>query len=294
MIWPVDSDGERMKATNPESLPNHGRASRGRFFALAFLLVVLLISLLAPEVHADALAKPTNVVAREHQTTGNRYYRLREFEKAIEEYKAGAVREDAPVFYYNLGQCYRQLGRNEDAIWHYERFLERGKPTGEVEASVRDFIAQMKGELEKKAMKQPPVEVAPPSPASPGMLAAAPPPEGGRGTSTQRKIAITMAPVGLAVVGLGLGLGLRAHSFEDDAAEICPMNPCARSDDANTALDRGKTNARYANVAVGVGGAAILGAVVLWISGPPAERKRTAVVPQVSRTFAGVTASLRF
>jgi tetratricopeptide (TPR) repeat protein len=144
---------ERMNRTNQELSPSHAQA-----FAFASLLVVSLGFVLATTAHADPLAKPTNVVARDYLTTGNRFYRLREFEKAIEEYKAGAVREDSPIFYYNLGQCYRQLGRYEDAIWHYERFLERGKPTGEVEASVRDFIVQMRGELEKKAMKQPPIE----------------------------------------------------------------------------------------------------------------------------------------
>ncbi len=286
-----------MKGTNQGSISSHAPA-----FVLAPLFV-LAISALAGAAHADPLAKPTNAVARDYLTTGNRLYRLREFEKAIEEYKAGAVREDAPVFYYNLGQCYRQLGRYEDAIWHYERFLERGKPTGEVEASVRDFIAQMKGELEKKAMKQPPVEPAPPAPAAPAttvsaspgqMLPVVPPAEDHRGMTSRRKLVIGIGVAGAAVVGLGVGLGLRAQSFRDDAADVCPMNPCARSDEANELIDRGKTNALYANVAFGIGGAAILGAAVLWITGSRAERKTMAIVPQGSRTFAGVAASLRF
>ena len=103
-----------------------------------------------------------------------------------------------------------------------------------------------------------------------------------------------MGPAGLAVVGLGVGLGVRARSFQDDAAAICPMESCARANEANELIDRGKTNARYANVAFGVGGAAILGTVVLWITGSPTERKNTAILPQVSSTFTGVAGSLRF
>lgn len=293
-----------MKATNQESISSCSRscarALRGRSRALAF--IVLLSPMLASVVHADSLAKPTNVVAREHQTTGNRYYRLREFEKAIEEYKAGAFKEDAPVFYYNLGQSYRQLGRYKDAIWHYERFLERGKPTGEVEVSVRDFITQMKGELEKKAMKQPPVSSAPPpqppvSSDSELRKARAVPQvavEPHSGMPLQKKLAIAFGVGGVAVVGLGTGLGLRARSFKDDAAGVCPMNPCRRSDEANELIDRGKTNALYSNVALGIGGAGILGAIVLWVTGPPSERNTMAIVPQVSHTFTGATASLRF
>jgi tetratricopeptide (TPR) repeat protein len=144
-----------MQATNQESI-----SSRGRAFTLASLFVVWLFS--ATTAHADALAPPADAVARKHQVTGNRYYRvLRDFEKAIEEYQAGALREDAPVFSYNLGQCYRRLGRYEDAIWHYERFLDRGKPTGEIEASVEKFIAEMKDKLAKKAMTMPSAEPAP-------------------------------------------------------------------------------------------------------------------------------------
>lgn len=137
-----------------------GISSRARAFVP--LLVALLLCSVAATAHGDALAHPTNPIAREHLTAGNRLYRVREFEKAIEEYKAGALRESATVFHYNLGQCYRQLGRYEDALWHYERFLERGKPTGEVEKVTRSFIDQMRSELEKKAMTQPPVEPAPP------------------------------------------------------------------------------------------------------------------------------------
>jgi hypothetical protein len=50
-------------------------------------------------------------VAREHLIRGNRLYNTRAFDAAIEAYKAGALAEPAPVFDYNLGQTYRQLGR---------------------------------------------------------------------------------------------------------------------------------------------------------------------------------------
>lgn len=275
-------------------------SSNARALTFALLLVASLTGAIATSTtaHADPLAKPNNVVAHEHLKTGNRYYRVREFEKAIEEYKAGALREDASVFYYNLGQCYRQLGRYEDAIWHYERFLERGRPTGDVATSVKDFVVQMKNELEKKAMKQPPVEPAPTSPASPlpegGPGPAQALPGGNPGMSLQRKFALTIGAAGIAAVGVGVGIGLRARSFKDDAAAICPMSPCARPDEANALIERGKTNARYANIGFGVGATAVLGAAVLWLTGSPAERKSTTITPQVSPAFAGIAAALKF
>jgi hypothetical protein len=110
----------------------------------------------------------------------------------------------------------------------------------------------------------------------------------------QRKLAIGIGVTGAAAVGLGVAFGLRAQSLKDDAAEVCPMNPCGRSEEANALLDRGKSSALYANVAISVGGAAIVGAAVLWIIGSPANRSVTAIVPRISSTFGGVAASLRF
>lgn len=106
------------------------------------------------------LSRPSNPEARQKLTAGTRLYRLREFEKAIEEYKAGALKEDSAVFYYNLGQCYRQLGRYEDAIWHYQRFLDRADPLPpRYKTAVEGFIHDMRVELEHQAMTRPPTEV---------------------------------------------------------------------------------------------------------------------------------------
>lgn len=63
---------------------------------------------------------------------------MREFDGAVKEYKAGALIESAAIFDYNLGQCYRQLGKYADAIWHYERCLRSGIGTQEEAASIQN------------------------------------------------------------------------------------------------------------------------------------------------------------
>ena len=104
----------------------------------------------------DDIAKPNIAAAREHLAKGTKLYRLREFDKAIEAYKAGALVEDAPVFHYNLGQCYRQLGRPEDAIWHYQRFLDRANPLPpKYKQAAEDFIRDMKIEIDKRLVAKP-------------------------------------------------------------------------------------------------------------------------------------------
>jgi len=122
------------------------------------ILCLIAASALLPRVAIadDEIAKPIVPAAKEHLAQGTKLYRLRDFDKAIEEYKAGALVEDAPVFHYNLGQCYRQLGRPEDAIWHYQRFLDRANPLPpKYKQATEDFIRDMKAEVEKRLIAKP-------------------------------------------------------------------------------------------------------------------------------------------
>lgn len=130
-------------------------------WGVAVAQAFLIAAVAATNTHAGPLSKPEAGEARSHLALGNKLYGVRSFDKAVEEYKAGALVEPAPVFDYNLGQCYRMLGRYDEAIWHYERFLSRGNPQGEILDAVKGFLTQMRSELEKKAMTQKPVEPGP-------------------------------------------------------------------------------------------------------------------------------------
>jgi tetratricopeptide (TPR) repeat protein len=109
----------------------------------------------------NPLARPTNREAREHLDRGNRLYNTRSFDEAIVEFKAGTLVEPASVFDYNLGQAYRQLGKYKEAIWHYERFLNYGKPDGELLDAVNAFLKEMRTQLANRALTMPPTEPAP-------------------------------------------------------------------------------------------------------------------------------------
>lgn len=110
-----------------------------------------------------AIRKPHAEEALTHLARATKLYNVRSFEEAAAEYKAGALVESAPIFDYNLGQCYRQLGKYKEAIWHYERFVKESPETTDHDLAVQGFITQMKAELEKKAMTAPPTEAAPTS-----------------------------------------------------------------------------------------------------------------------------------
>lgn len=239
-------------------------------------VAVLVWSMLLLCAHAayadDPLAKPTAAAARDHLAAGNKLYRLREFDKAIEEYKAGALIEDVPVFYFNLGQCYRQLGRYEDAIWHYDRFLQRGKPTGQIREAVEALRTQMKSELDKKAMTQPPVEPAPESkPAqekSPKTIRVSSEPWYRDG------VGWGLAAGGVVAISVSTWLFVDANSLEKDADGQATQS--VRSELRERASSR-----RTAGVIVGLGGAALLTTGIIKFTLRPHNREQTVTTLRV-------------
>jgi hypothetical protein len=108
------------------------------------------------------------------------------------------------------------------------------------------------------------------------------------------QLAIGVGVAGVAVVGVGVWAGLSASGLEDDAHALCAAVVCTEAVAANDALDRARTRATLANLAYGVGGAAIAGAAILWFTGGRAAPERVAVTPVLAPGAAGVAAAVRF
>ncbi len=142
---------------------------------------------------------------------------------------------------------------------------------------------------EKKVAEEKPVDVEDRMPApepSPGMF------------TTQRKIAVGVGVLGVAGVAAAFVLGGKATDLEDQAHDLCPTQVCpGMSDQANGLLDDARAKAFQANIALGVGAAAVVGAAVLWFTGGPSGgggEKTLAVTPHVSPTQAGLDLAVRF
>lgn len=251
-------------ASEPENLEQRG----SRILAYATMFVLALLVSTTSAYADDPLAKPASAEARERLVAGNRLYRLREFDKAVEQYKAGALKEDSPVFHYNLGQCFRQLGEYEDAIWHYERFLDRGRPTGEIKDAVDGFIKQMKDELAKKAMTQPPTDPAPDT-----RPTAQPPPAAV--TVIDRAEPWYMDGVGWGLTGAGIigvggsiGLFISASGLDDDANAETQQQ-------VRDELHERASNRRLIGAVIGIAGGAALVTGVIKLVIRPKDRERT-------------------
>ncbi len=250
-----------------------GARFAGRLRALSVLFALLLTSRLASA--DDEIAKPTTTVAQEHLTKGVRLYRLGDFEEAIKEYKEGALSEDAPVFYYNLGQSYRKLGNYDKAIWNYQRFLERAKPLpAKYKTAVEGFIREMTAEKEQAARNTPPTEPAP-DPKEPTVAAApvaAPPADV---TVIERgepwygdTFGWGIAGTGLVGSGVAIWLVLDAKGLDDDA------NAESSQDKQASLRDRADSR-RLAGTIVGIAGGAALVAGIIKLAVTQPDRSRT-------------------
>src|SRR5882724_9357480 len=114
---------------------------------LLVIFCFVVASLPTPALAGDPLARPLDPKACGHLDRGNNLYDAGSFKEAIDEYKAGETIEPAPVFDFNLGQAHRQLGLYREALWHYDRFVNKGEPTGRLRDAVIAFMAEMRTHL---------------------------------------------------------------------------------------------------------------------------------------------------
>jgi hypothetical protein len=118
----------------------------------------------------------------------------------------------------------------------------------------------------------------------------------------RRKLALGVAGAGLASVAAGAVLGYQAQGLRDRAERRCPVIGCSPADAeaANSLNDRAQTRALTANIAFGVGAAAVATGAVLWFLGAPAVAEEfpdddsLSLTPLLSPGGFGLVATGRF
>ena len=133
------------------------------------LRVALLVAALASvAVAGRARAAGTDASrvreARAHYEQAVSYYNLDEFAPALAEFREAYRLKPDPSFLFNIAQCHRKLGENDQALDYYRKYL-RNLPDAPNRADVERIVA----ELRAKVPNATPTEVAPPvaSPAAP-------------------------------------------------------------------------------------------------------------------------------
>jgi hypothetical protein len=200
-----------------------------------------------------------------------------------------------PVYIYNQGRCFEQVGNCSAAITHFQEFLRAGKKLGKDEKDdAQRHIADCEALLAKQSSSATappppaPVPVAAPQPtASVPVVAAGPPvrqqanPVGQSGSGLRTAGVITAAVGGVALVA-GVVLNLKVNSMASDLQKTDGYT-------ANKESNR-KTYETLGWVSYGVGAACVAtGAVLYYLGQRPdsAGSSSIALVPAFAPGRAG-------
>lgn len=124
--------------SSPESARRVTRVARAAVLLCAVLAAVP--SAAAPKGSPDAEAKKLF-------QEGKKAYDAGRFGEAVEAYQKAHELKPLPAFLFNIGQCYRQLGNHERAVFYFRRFIAEDprNPNAEVAwANLRDAEARLK------------------------------------------------------------------------------------------------------------------------------------------------------
>ncbi|HEU4730080.1 MAG TPA: tetratricopeptide repeat protein [Kofleriaceae bacterium] len=110
------------------------------------LLALFLTTLAGRAALADDAATRA---ARRHFERGEKLYALAKFTEAIGEYQQAFDARPIPDFLFNIGQCYRNLGDYDAAIFSYQKYLKLA-PDAPNRGQVEQLIADLEAKAEKR------------------------------------------------------------------------------------------------------------------------------------------------
>jgi len=192
------------------------------------MLCTLLLGVSAAEATPRS-NDPIERAARSHAELGTGLYKMGQYEQAVAEWTAGFALIPKPLFLLNLGQAYRRLGKRDQAVEMFTRFLDVAPADDPDRAGTTVLVAELRAEIDRlnppratPTRRPPPLEAPPvvapappvaqtPSTPAPALVITVTRPPLKRQSFIRRHWWIvpvtTLAAAGVAV---GLGLGLTA------------------------------------------------------------------------------------
>ncbi len=252
-----------------------------------------------------------DAICRAHYSRARKLSKKDDYEGAIEAYEAAYRRKPAQWLLINMGRTLHKLGRTQDAIDQYRRYLESEDANAELRKKAEQFLREAETDLASRPKKDPAKAPTDPAATGPGNL---PPSSGGGETpgsssSVAPKTNVTtpdlkpfvVEPVappsykepppsrlgplfygGLAVGGALIVGGAITGILGLTTAKTLQTTPYAGSVDASTLPDlqnrvRGLGYATDVMIPLGVATVAV--ATIVSLARKPAEAKSATTVP---------------
>lgn len=237
---------------------------------------------------------PSGKTAGELFTEGQQRYAAGEYLVAADKFEAAYALDPDPAYLFNIAQAYRFGNACAKAATSYKAFLLE-VPNPPNATKVQQYLDQSEECAKTQAAAEPAVPptpdpvVAPPPPP--------PPPEQQHPGRAQRMAGIGVAAVGVVVLGAAGYYTYKVHKYAVEREGFCtkelangPTCPWTEEREArdNELAKLGHTAQTRARVGWAVGGAALIGGVVLYVLGRDSERDgpSVAIVPQADGVMA--------
>jgi tetratricopeptide (TPR) repeat protein len=249
--------------------------------------------------------------AKEHFVKGTKAFDLGAYEEAVSEYSAAYRLHDDPALLYNIAQAHRLAEHTTEALRFYRMFLVRSP-----NATNRDEVEQKITELQKLVDLQKRTQNSPPDHTRSPAESAAPSVESkpttpvpsqstqpatvsmraermeGRPGRTKKIAGLITAGVGVAALVVGGTFGGLAAKAGDDLTKLDQnmqtFDPAKQS--------AGKTDQLLEAMFLGIGGAAVIAGLVVYVLGHREARagSRVAAVPLLGSHTVGAAARMGF
>jgi tetratricopeptide (TPR) repeat protein len=135
------------------------------------LLALFALALAARIAAADDAATRS---ARRHFDRAQKLYAIAKFRDALDEYQKAFDARPLPDFLFNIGQCYRNLGDYDAAIFSYKKYLTAA-PAAPNRAQVEQLIDDLEARRDQEEARRRGLQASPPVPTT-AATATAPPP----------------------------------------------------------------------------------------------------------------------
>ena len=197
---------------------------------------------------------------------GDRHFALREFDQAIEKFRAAYLLDPQPLFLFNIAQAYLEKGTCDEAEQFYLQYLSANTDDQTVRANARQRVAEIDAGTAEPCRAPAtgpatPTGTAPEVKTLPDPEPMSPPP--GRRGSSKRIAGLVAISAGVFLAGTGGYFSSRARATARDLEDRC--TPGCDADDAGiAALDAdGKAAQRNATLLYGAGGVAVAAGAAL-------------------------------
>ena len=113
-----------------------------------------------PAFARDAGEEASIKRAQGHFKKGEKLFALGRFDDALEQYQSAFEEYPLPEFLFNIGQCHRNLGSFDEAIFSFRKYL-RLKPDAENREATEELIVELEAERARQGSKPPRQRVSP-------------------------------------------------------------------------------------------------------------------------------------